>query len=186
MQNAPVVTERPPRLGIVEGIVRTDLCRRGKPADETGFLAVGSGYALRSASSASCPEFFGTAARAMRQWRTSYDMLEPPPPDDLTIIDAADGIVGHQTGPVGPVGPRLLVVHDIRDLIVVRLGAVLFDVVAPRRQGLHFVVRKDGRVGVDDGMIVEFGPAPRTGGSRTGPGVGQVPTRPRAPICLRR
>ncbi len=72
-----------------------------------------------------------------------HDVLEPPLSDDLLLIDFADGVVGHQTGLVRPIGPWLLVVHDVGDFIIVRSGAVLLDMIAPRFQGLHFVVRKD-------------------------------------------
>ena len=84
------------------------------------------------------------------------DVLEPPALDDLPVIDLADRVVRHQAGLVRPVRPRLLVVHDVRDLVVVRPGAVLLDMVAPGVQRLHLVVRQDRGVRMHDRMVVEF------------------------------
>ena len=84
------------------------------------------------------------------------DVLEPPALDYLAFVNGADGVVGDETGLVGAVGPGLLVVHDVGDFVVVGPGAVLFYVIAAGSQRLGFVVREDGRVGVDDGVVVEF------------------------------
>ena len=51
-----------------------------------------------------------------------HNVLEPPSLDDLLFIDLADRVVGDQTGLVGPVGPWLLVMHDVGDFVVVRSG----------------------------------------------------------------
>ena len=113
--------------GIVEGIIRTDLGCRGEPADEAGFLAVdqrmgatvpGAPFALNEAEQI---DYQRNMAHVM------HNVLEPPLSDYLLLIDMADRVVGHQTRLVGLIGPRLLVVHYVRDFVIVRSSAVLFD-----------------------------------------------------------
>ncbi len=156
VHDAPVVVEHPPCLGIFEGIVRTELPCGGQPADEAGLLAVDQrmGAAVPGPSPAlNEPEQMHEPCDMAH---VMYNVLEPPLLDDRLLIDPTDRVLGHQARFVGPTSPWLLVVHDVSDFIVVRSGAVLFDVVAPRLQGLHFVVRKDGGVRMHDRMVVDF------------------------------
>ena len=143
VHEAPVMVERPPCFGIVEGIIRTDLCCSGESTHKTGFLAVDQ----RMGPTMPGPSFALNEAEQINEQcnlaHVMHNVLEPPPSDNLLPIDLADRVVAHQTRLVRPISPWLLVVHDVRDFIIVRSGAVLFDVIAPRFQGTHFVIRKD-------------------------------------------
>ena len=72
-----------------------------------------------------------------------HNMLEPTTSDDLLPVNLADRVVSHQTRFVRSVNPWLLIVHDVSNFIIVWSGTVLFDMVAPRFERLHFVVWKD-------------------------------------------
>ena len=52
--------------------------------------------------------------------------------NDLALIDRADPVVDHETRLIRPICPRLLVVHDVRDLIIVRSRTILLYMIAPR------------------------------------------------------
>ncbi|MCY4088375.1 MAG: hypothetical protein OXG37_16180 [Actinomycetia bacterium] len=71
------------------------------------------------------------------------NMLKRPPLQGSSFIDEAAWIVGHQTRLVRLTSPWLLVVHNVRDFIIVWSPTAMFYVIAPRWQGLHLVVRKD-------------------------------------------
>ena len=71
------------------------------------------------------------------------DVLEPPSSDDLVLIDLAPGVIGDKAWLAGLSRPGLLVVHYVRNLIIVRSGTVLFDVIASCVQWFHIVVRKN-------------------------------------------
>ena len=71
-----------------------------------------------------------------------HNVLEPPFLDNLAFVDTADRIVGHQAWPVRLVRPRLLIVHDVGDFIVVGSRAVLLYMVAPGGKRFDIVVRK--------------------------------------------
>ena len=107
-----------------------------------------------------CPPLALDEAEDVRRHRNVThvvdDVLEPPLLHDLALVDGADRVVGHEAGLVGLVSPRLLVVHDVGDFVVVRPRTVLLDVIAPGRQGLDLVVGEDGGVGVDDRVVVEL------------------------------
>ena len=72
-----------------------------------------------------------------------HDVLEPPPSDDLLLINLADRFLGHQTRFVRPIKPRRLLVHDVSNFIIVWPSTVLFDMVASRFKRIHFIFRKD-------------------------------------------
>ena len=72
-----------------------------------------------------------------------HNVLESPPSDDLLPINLTDRVVSHQARLVRPVDPRLLIVHDVSNFIIVRSGTVLFDMVASGFERFHFVFRKD-------------------------------------------
>ena len=72
-----------------------------------------------------------------------HDVLEPPPAYDLLPINMADRVESHQTGLVRRACAWLLIVNNVSDFIIVWPGTVLFDVVAPRFEGFHFVIWKD-------------------------------------------
>ena len=86
-----------------------------------------------------------------------HGVLKPPPPDDLAFVDTTDRVVGHQRL-VRSVRPRLLIVHDVRDFVVVRPYTVLLDVVAPSGQWIDVVVGEDSGVRMDHGMVIRFAP----------------------------
>ena len=124
-------------------VIRSNLPCSGKPGDEAGFLAIDQRV------SATVPRSFlslNEAEQVGEQCNLTYVMdnvLKPLFLDNLSFIDGSDRVVGHQTRFVRPISPGLLVVHDVGDFIIVRLRAVLFDMITPRCQGLHFVVGKD-------------------------------------------
>src|SRR5438552_7740018 len=84
------------------------------------------------------------------------DMLKPPGLDDLSLVDLTDWIVRDKARFVGALRPRLLVVHDVCDFVIIRASAVLLDVIASRVEWLGFIGRKDRRVMMDNRMIVQF------------------------------
>src|SRR5437763_14271877 len=83
-------------------------------------------------------------------------MLKPPCLDDLALINLTDRIVRYKARFVGALRPWLLVVHDVRDFIVVRARAVLFDVITPRAERLGFIGRQNRGVMMDDRVIVQL------------------------------
>ncbi len=85
-----------------------------------------------------------------------HDVLKPPPFDDLTFVDTTDWIVGHQAWLIRPVCPRLLVVHDAGNFVVVRPDTILLDVVAAGGEWFHSIVRENRGIRMYDSMVVQF------------------------------
>ena len=143
IHDVPVVVERALRYGIVEVVIRSNLPCGGEPGDEAGFLAIDQRVSTAvPRSSLSLNE----AEQVDEQCYLTHVMdnvLKPLLLDNLSFINGSDCVVGHQTRFVRPISPGLLVVHDVGDFIIVRLRAVLCDMITPRCQGLHFVVGKD-------------------------------------------
>ena len=137
------MVERTLCCGIVKGVIGAELSRRGQSRDEASFLAVDQRMSTAVPRSSLALNKAEQADEPCNLTHVMDDVLKPPLLDDLPFIDGADRVVCHQTRLVRPTNPGLLVVHDVRDFVIVRSRAVLFDVVAPRCQRLHFVVGKD-------------------------------------------
>ena len=130
-------------MGALEGIICADLFRRGEPFDKASFLAIDqrAGTTMPGAS---------LALNEKKQIDEPSDMaylihnvLEPPPSDDLLPINMADRVVNNQAGLVRPINPRLLIVHDVSNFMIVWSGTVLFDMVTSRFERFHFAIWKD-------------------------------------------
>ena len=82
-----VVVEHPPCSGIVEGIVRADLCSGCEPAHEAGLLAVDQrvGSAVPGVSPSLDEAEQVDEQRGLAH--VVHDVLEPPSPYDLLLVD---------------------------------------------------------------------------------------------------
>ena len=54
------------------------------------------------------------------------------------------------------VRPRLLIMHDVGNFVVVRPGSVLLDLIAAGCQRLGLVLRQNGSIRVNDRMVMQF------------------------------
>src|SRR5438046_5431814 len=134
---------------IFERIVGAELSCRRQTGNETCLLTVQ--YCVRTAMPASL-----SALNQSKQIddhgdveNIVNDMLKPPCLDDLALINLTDRIVRYKARFVGALRPWLLVVHNVRDFIVVRAGAVLLDVITPRAERLGFIGRQNRGVMMD-------------------------------------
>ena len=142
VHHPPVKIEPLPSLGVLERIIRADLSSRNQTGDETGLLTVDQSV---SATMPRSPPALNTT-KSLDQKRhvkhIVHDVLEPPFLDNLAFVDTADRIVGHQAWLVRLFRPRLLIVHDVGDFIVVGSHTVLLYMVAPGGKRFDIVVRK--------------------------------------------
>ena len=156
VHRTPVKVEPLPCFGILKRIVRPDLSRRNKAGHETRLLTVDQ--SVCAAVPRSPPAL--NEAKQMNQKgymrHVVYDVLKPTSLYDLSFVDTTDRIVGHKAWPVRSFHPRLLVVHDVGDFVIVGSHAVLLDVVAPGGERLDSVVRKNRGVRMNDRMVVQF------------------------------
>ena len=145
VHRAPVEVEPFPRLCILKRVVGPQLSRRHEAGDETGFLAVDQ--RVRAAVPRAPLALYEAEQVDQEPGDVTHvvdDVLKPPSSSrscrsSMGLI----GVVGHQARLIGAIRPGLLVVHDVRDFVIVRPRAVLFDVVAPRGQGFDLVIRQD-------------------------------------------